>query len=122
MPWAGGSHERMHTSARRRAEGEPVADFATDTEEEKRERDLRMLTGLLECELTEKEHEAFTDMHERLTAGVWRLLTRDQRSWAEDACKRYDVATEPPKPVPRGREVEPPDVLRNLPKKPPGRL
>lgn len=63
------------------------------------------------------ELEAFVDMRHWVEAG--RFLNKKQRAWVEEVAailfpldSRY---------VPRGREVQTPDVLRNLPKRPPGR-
>ena len=115
--------------ASRRARGLTVSSFVAEgfTAEDPasvRERDLRMLTGLIDSgELTDEEREAFGDMHEKLEGRVWTTLTRDQRRWVEDRCDAYQVRKEPARPVLRGREVPLPEVLQphNLPKKPPSR-
>lgn len=69
--------------------------------------------------LSEGEHDAFADMLGRGFA-----LTEKQRAWARNVCERVGINPVPPEdrpPVPRGREVELAPVLRNLPKRPPGR-
>jgi len=48
-----------------------------------------------------------------------RRLSKKQRAWAEEAARR--VVPVRAEDAPRGREVLSPDVLKNLPKAPPGR-
>jgi hypothetical protein len=71
---------------------------------------------LADDELTDQEREAF----QRWRDQGWDLrLTRQQRTWAEEVALR--LMPIPADVVPRGREVETPEVLRNLPKRPPPR-
>ena len=67
-------------------------------------------------ELTPLERESFRDMDDALDRG--RKLSPKQRAWAEGVAKRFFplVAGE----VPKGKPVEKPAVLLNLPKHPPG--
>jgi hypothetical protein len=82
--------------------------------------DHDLLTLLLaDDEVTSEEHQAFADMSGWLRSGERSCLSKKQRSWAEEVARRivpFD-STE----VPRGREVQTPSVLQNLPKAPPGR-
>ena len=89
----------------------------------RREPDIRMLNELLEnSELREEEREAFLSMKEALDR--YHQLTDKQRAWAklrhEALHPQYENLVSRGM-VPRGREVETPSVLRNLPKRPPGR-
>lgn len=85
--------------------------------------DLALLDALTEShELTVDEFVAFTNMKRQISSGgerTQRHLTTKQRSWAEEVARRVTpiLASD----APRGREVETPAVLRNLPKAPPGR-
>lgn len=88
--------------------------------------DRDLLRALLDEEerLTEAESKAFEGMANYLAdrphcAG----LTPKQRAWADAVAKRLeiDVLPELKGLVPTGRSVETPEVLRNLPKRPPGR-
>lgn len=103
------------------------------TDDEQRERDIYILEELdsvdvdtaaeygTEESLTEREHEAFTDM--RVALRKFAVLTERQRSWAAQVAGRVGINTTPPrlrKPVPRGADVELAPVLRDLPKRPPG--
>lgn len=102
-------------------------------EDEQRERDIYMLDELDSVDvdaaaeygtadvITEREHEAFTDMREALRK--FAVLTERQRSWATQVAGRLGLNITPPrlrKPVPRGAEVAIAPVLRVLPKRPPG--
>ncbi len=72
--------------------------------------------------LSQKEHDAFTDMREKLATEQHQLSAK-QHEWAKarhDELHLGDPAKRNAN-VPRGREVAKPDVLRNLPKKPPAR-
>ena len=75
-------------------------------------------------ELTEWEQGAFADMRAYLAKGRGRKLSDSQRSSVRLAHKRvlpkYENLVSRGL-VPRGREVPVPEVLRNLPKKPPAR-
>jgi len=101
-----------------------------------REGDLSMLSELLDHhsdELSETEVEAFADMRFSLQAygGMeipskpkYQQLTDKQRTWVMSAHERIVPQYENLVSrglVPRGREVETPAVLRNLPKRPPTR-
>ena len=73
--------------------------------------DRELLDKLLaDDELTEYERSAF---------GEWRGLMHTPRAWAEEVALR--LMPIPADAVPRGREVATPDVLKNLPKRPPPR-
>lgn len=74
--------------------------------------------------LTEAESKAFEGMTNYLSehphcAG----LTQKQRLWADAVAKRLEIDVLPSlaKALPVGRPIETPEVLRNLPKRPPGR-
>jgi hypothetical protein len=101
-----------------------------------READLSMLNELLDQhtgELSEAELEAFADMRFSLQAyggtdihskGKFQMLTTKQREWVTTVHERIIPAYANLVSrglVPRGREVETPAVLRNLPKRPPMR-
>lgn len=72
--------------------------------------------------LTQREHDAFAQMRERLDNGQ-RQLTTLQHEWAK--AKHQELGLGDPAKrnanVPRGRDVGVPEVLRHLPKKPPTR-
>lgn len=71
--------------------------------------------------LSDSELTAFADMLSRLDGGQ-RVLSASQRAWAEEASERVGLSVaHDNSAIPRGREVEPPLVLRSLPKRPPGR-
>lgn len=72
--------------------------------------------------LETEEREAFEDMLAQLEAGR-RVLSDLQFQWASSRHQQL-LCGDPAKrnaSVPRGKEVERPAVLRNLPKAPPGR-
>lgn len=94
--------------------------------EDHRENDLRALSSLLDLEeLSEYERDAFDDMLAPLMAGRYRQLTERQREWVMGRCDVLGIVIGDPaernKNVPRGREVEAPDILKRLPKAPPRR-
>ncbi len=89
-----------------------------------RESDLHLLNTILHPsnhhELTQVEIDAFARMRAELMAGERHMLSKRQRSWAEEVdarLKPIDASK-----VPCGREIESPWMLRpeNLPKRPPG--
>lgn len=92
--------------------------------------DRAMLDALLGSDrLTAYEEEAFSDIRGQIERTM-RPVTKAQRMWIENRYKALELdAAEPAKnlvssgQVPRGREVETPELLRyeNLPKAPPGR-
>jgi hypothetical protein len=101
-----------------------------------REDDLNTLSELLDQhadELSEKELEAFADMRFNLgvyggmtipSKGKFQMLTTKQREWVTIVHERIVPAYANLVSrglVPRGREVETPEVLQNLPKRPPSR-
>lgn len=85
--------------------------------------DVELLGRVLTSgELSEAEVHAFADMRAGLVdpgGTVPSRLSRKQRSWLEEVARR--VLPVDAKEVPRGKEVDVPEVLKNLPKKPPGR-
>jgi len=94
--------------------------------EELREKDLTLLSTVLGVrdELEEDVVKAAEDMQEALLRGVSFVLSTAQRGWMEHICNKLGVVpTAPPRfgSVPRGKEVPLLDVLKNLPKAPPGR-
>lgn len=118
----------------------PLASFLDDPEDDRRQEDLRMLRLLVEEApradeedfdrrpraedgLATNEVEAFADMQRRLEDEGQKVLTEKQRAWV--ARRFEELGLEDPAVlnarVPRGREVEAPAVLRDLPKRPPGR-
>lgn len=79
--------------------------------------DRDLLNTVLEAaleDISDAEMAAFADM---LAKG--QSLSQKQRAWAESAARRVIPVSSGD--VPRGRPVETPAVLRNLPKAPPGR-
>jgi hypothetical protein len=74
---------------------------------------------LREESLSDGARKAFSEMLTWLDRGEGRGLSVKQREWVEGALLEYTpiAATD----VPRGREVETPAVLKNLPTKPPRR-
>lgn len=92
----------------------------------KRAEDLRMLQELLEdeTELSENELEAFKDMLEKLEEVEARCLSDKQRVWVEKAHDRISPSClnlYSSGKVKKGADVPLPEVLKNLPKTPPGR-
>jgi hypothetical protein len=100
--------------------------------------DLQILEELLEGhdeELTLWEREAFASMHKRLeeianmkcAVKLTPVLTEKQRLAVDSARARLGLIVETSKNlysrglVPDGKHVPTPDVLKALPKKPPGR-
>lgn len=76
---------------------------------------LRLL--IVDVDLTDAEHEAFMDMiHYAENPDP---LTKKQRKWAEEVARR--VVPLDANETPLGKEVPTPEVLKNLPLKPPGR-
>ena len=74
---------------------------------------------LREESLSDGARKAFSEMLTWLDRGEGRGLSVKQREWVESALLEYTpIATTD---VPRGREVETPAVLKNLPTKPPRR-
>ena len=74
---------------------------------------------LREESLSDGARKAFSEMLAWIDRGEGRGLSVKQREWVESALLEYTpiAATD----VPRGREVETPAVLKNLPTKPPRR-
>jgi len=97
--------------------------------EKKRDEKIGLMTDLALLDLLTKEPrdeaisqvevEAFQDMKQEMLAGRSAFLSKRQRAWVEEAAKR--VVPIPASDVPRGKEVETPEVLKNLPKAPPKR-
>lgn len=75
--------------------------------------------------LTAEEVVAFEDMRQFLGRRPEATLSKAQREWAERRAGDLGLSWGDPARrnanVPRGREVETPAVLRDLPKRPPGR-
>jgi hypothetical protein len=74
-------------------------------------------------ELKEHERDLFTVWLTELRDGVRNRLSMRQRVWANDVLDRSDERAANLVSrglVPRGREVAVPEVLRVLPKRPPG--
>ena len=83
--------------------------------------DLELLDLLLgDGEVEEDEKIVASDMRAPLLSGERRRLSLKQRAWAEDIARRVTPISA--KDAPEGRPVETPEVLRNLPKKPPRRI
>ena len=82
--------------------------------------DAELLNKLLaDDELTDYERHVFVEWREKIRTHEWLGLKRRQRAWAEEAMRK--IMPIPADAVPRGREVATPDVLKNLPKRPPPR-
>lgn len=94
--------------------------------EERRNRQIAVLPDLVllnrvldDDETTPDERKAFDEMRANLLSGERRRLSQRQRSWVEEVARRLTPISAAD--VPRGNPVETPEVLRHLPKKPPGR-
>ena len=74
---------------------------------------------LREESLSDGARKAFSEMLAWLDRGEGRGLSVKQREWVESALLEYTPMSAAD--VPRGREVHAPEVLRNLPMKPPAR-
>ena len=72
---------------------------------------------LLKEDLRPETRKAFEEMKSWLDRGEGRGLSVKQREWVESALLEYTPISADD--VPRGREVETPTVLKNLPLKPP---
>ena len=87
--------------------------------------DLKLLLALVDehsHELTEGESEAFQDMLDRVRRGG--RMSLKQKQWAQKTLEKFQPTYEnlvSSGQVPRGKEVPLPEVLRNLPMRPPGR-
>lgn len=86
--------------------------------------DVELLRTVLANRLEDEQHEAFSSMLEELVEGRRERLSGKQRSWVRDVLEehipQYENLVSSGK-VPRGREVETPPALRNLPKRPPSK-
>jgi hypothetical protein len=82
--------------------------------------DKAIVALLLKEELSEGARIAFLEMNSWLAQGEGRGLSIKQREWVESALLEYMPLNA--SDVPRGKEVETPAVLKNLPLKPPKRL
>ncbi len=82
----------------------------------------RLARLLADDRLNEREREAFDEMAQR-----GRILTARQRTWVDDVYRRLELDADEAEnlwsdgAVPVGRPVDVPEVLRVLPKRPPGR-
>jgi hypothetical protein len=70
------------------------------------------------------EHKAFGEMRRWVADDlgapiVGRVLSTKQRTWVEEAARR--IVPVDSRDVPKGKPVEKPEVLKNLPLAPPGR-
>jgi hypothetical protein len=87
--------------------------------------DQDLLDKAIACpKIKEHEKELFTKWLGELRDGERMILSHRQRLWANDVIDREEERAANLVSrglVPRGKEVEPAPVLRNLPKKPPGR-
>lgn len=101
-----------------------VLDLGFGEESKRRDRDIELLGALVgePEDLTSEQYVAFSAMLERLRAGR-QVLTEPQRNWAEGIAEKLELDVGDPAErnanIPRGREVEPAPVLKNLPKRPP---
>jgi len=88
------------------------------------EEDIALLRTVLDQRLEDAEAEAFKSMLEELVEKRRDCLSGKQRSWVRDVVDahvpQYENLVSSGK-VPRGREVETPPALRNLPKRPPSK-
>ncbi len=92
--------------------------------------DLQMLkfVSALGSKLSDNDMASFERMLDGLSSGKFTQLTERQRGWVEDVYRKHEGDAEGGSLnlvsrglVTRGEEVPLPDVLKNLPKKPPGR-
>jgi hypothetical protein len=94
-----------------------------------REEDLKLLRSVLEKPISPVVREKFEDMLAQMTASEHLYenqysLSRKQRQFVQDELDKFEPRYENLVSnglVPRGREVEMPAVLQNLPKRPPTR-
>lgn len=102
-----------------------VLDLGFGEESKRRDRDIEILEALVgePEDLTSEQHEAFSEMLDKLRTGRQKVLSEKQRAWAEGIAEKLELDVGDPAErnanVPRGREVEPAPVLKNLPKRPP---
>lgn len=98
--------------------------------------DLEKLARALEYDLPERTRDIFTGWLCKLTEDVpfrgyetrsspvyrWHELRGRQRAWIEGELEKWEprLTRLTEGPIPRGREVPTPAVLRDLPKRPPG--
>jgi hypothetical protein len=81
--------------------------------------DKAIVNALLKEDLGEDTRRAFSEMLAWLDRGEGRGLSVRQREWVESALLEYTPISA--SDVPRGREVQTPEVLKKLPLKPPTR-
>ncbi len=81
--------------------------------------DKAIINSLLKEDLADGARKAFEEMKTWLDRGEGRGLSVKQREWVESALLEHTPIAAAD--VPRGREVQAPEVLRNLPLKPPPR-
>ena len=82
--------------------------------------DLALLEELLKEESVIGEARCvFETRHREIRNGVRACLSRRERAWAEETARKFMPMRA--EDAPRGKEVPTPEVLKNLPKKPPPR-
>jgi hypothetical protein len=88
---------------------------------------LEALCKLGPNKLSPQEHEAFSEMHERMQRGTQRSLTSRQRQWVTSRYLHYELDADEPAEnlvssgkVPKTDLVLPYELLHR-PKKPPGK-
>jgi uncharacterized protein YpiB (UPF0302 family) len=86
---------------------------------------IGMLEHALACVLKEEVRESFEDMKEKLLARPTHDLSEKQLKFVKNVLDQHDVPQYENLVsrglVPRGKEVETPPALQNLPKRPPSR-
>lgn len=117
--------------------GQSVNDWSGIEQQLEREKRIYQLRAVIESieidpeasaspedEYAENARAAFSEMLSFLEGDAFRVLTPKQKKWVEGELERRGIPLEKPKSaaeIPLGDPVELAPVLRNLPKKPPGR-
>lgn len=89
---------------------------------QQRAKDLEMLAKVLDYELSDAQREMFADFLDYLQTRL--VLSRKQREVLKDVLEKHEPTYEnlvSSGKVPLGKPVPTPQVLQNLPKKPPTR-
>lgn len=88
-------------------------------------KDVHLLQRLLtDCQLSDREIEAFAEMRDYVSQDSARALSKKQRDWAKAVYDRHNPVYEnlvSSGKVPNRSSVPTPEVLKNLPLRPPGR-
>lgn len=97
---------------------------AKPSREERNRLDREDLARVLEHAITERQRDAFESMLTALDADRDAVLSDVQRGWVRSVRRTHEPTYEnlvSAGRVPRGAEVDTPEALKNLPKRPPHR-